>query len=587
MSTTSAAVTLLNIIDSRLNRKCDDADLNTIGRNCKKSLKTYVCFVDFSKCFDSIDRTLYFEKLQKYGIPYRFCMILKNILQNTKCYIRSGDSLADPFTTTTGLFQGCSLSSIGFSLFASDLPTSLRNVGPSSNGKLINYIQYADDLAIISRTPDELNDQLYRLESYCKQNNLKINTEKTEILIFHKGRLSKFDQANNYEINHQKIKLVKQFKYLGFTFTTQLKFTEHVKNLHTKASKSMGYILSKIKKMDKLSLQSALRLFECYVLPTVAYGIAVWYGKCSKQRMEALNTIFTRFLKRYLGIPYNCSNAITYHVTSTQPLTDQLKISLKNAEISLHRQLMNICEAPKFANEIFESSWSASINLRSIPSFFWMTKVFDGIPKESKQRRKLMFDIYDLSHHKLCQNEDYHRASAESYDEHCTCIQCGNFMEHFHLRYDCNPFKMSPSYDIFQLTSFLGDNFQCLDCKKEYLDKDSFEEHIKIMHTNVKTFTCDDCSNSYTTEQQLNRHKKTVHKKSNEHICVHCPYTTKTSKVLDKHIKTVHKVEKPNTELKTHIRTAHEKPKDFKCEHCMFCTAYKLSLKQHIKTKHE
>lgn len=78
-----------------------------------------------------------------------------------KCYIRSGDVLAEPFSTTTGLTQGCGLSSIGFSLFVADLPLSneFMKLGQKINGKLVNYIQHADDLAIVARTKAELKNK--------------------------------------------------------------------------------------------------------------------------------------------------------------------------------------------------------------------------------------------------------------------------------------------------------------------------------------------------------------------------------------------------------------------------------------------
>lgn len=90
--------------------------------------------------------------------------------------------------------------------------------------------------------------------------------------------------------------------------------------------------------MGKLNIKSALRIFECYILPTITYGTAVWYGKCSKQSMDALDTIFTKFIKMHLQIPFNFSNAITYHITSTVPLQKKIKLALMKAEDSLKRQ---------------------------------------------------------------------------------------------------------------------------------------------------------------------------------------------------------------------------------------------------------
>ena len=125
MSTSGAAATLREALNNRLNR----------GKS-QKSLRTYAIFVDYSKCFDSVNRKLLFEKLQRLVIPYGFCHILEEISNNVKCYIKSGSHMTQPYTTTTGVLQGCSLSSILFCLFVSDLPQSLLKVGPKIKGTL-------------------------------------------------------------------------------------------------------------------------------------------------------------------------------------------------------------------------------------------------------------------------------------------------------------------------------------------------------------------------------------------------------------------------------------------------------------------
>ena len=155
MNTIGATSVIHNLIKMRFKDTTDNNNKSTKS----KSLKTYVCFVDFSKCFDSINREKFYDKIQNMGIPFTFCNLLDSIYKGMKCHIRSGDVLAEPFTTTTGLPQGCGLSSIGFSLFVADLPNALMKLGQKINGKLVNYIQYADDLAIIARTKAELKNK--------------------------------------------------------------------------------------------------------------------------------------------------------------------------------------------------------------------------------------------------------------------------------------------------------------------------------------------------------------------------------------------------------------------------------------------
>ena len=179
-----------------------------------KSLRTYAAHIDFRKCFDSINRQKLFEHLISIGISVKFCQIIDFIYRKTEYIIRSGKCIAQPFSSTTGVPQGCKLSSILFSLYVSKLPQILSKTGPKIGNVLVNSIQYSDDMVILGRTAKELQKHLLKVEKYCEKIELDINTEKTKVQIFHKGPLPNDDKVFDFLINGKKLELVKEFKYL-------------------------------------------------------------------------------------------------------------------------------------------------------------------------------------------------------------------------------------------------------------------------------------------------------------------------------------------------------------------------------------
>ena len=81
-----------------------------------------------------------------------------------------------------------------FNLYVNDLPFCLsRNQDPVAIGKYVtNVLMYADDLVLMSASKEGLQKCLDYLNIYCKKWKLKVNTDKTKILIFNKsGRLIK------------------------------------------------------------------------------------------------------------------------------------------------------------------------------------------------------------------------------------------------------------------------------------------------------------------------------------------------------------------------------------------------------------
>ena len=62
-----------------------------------------------------------------------------------------------------------------------------------------------------------------------------------------------------------------------------------------------------------------------------------------------------------------------------------------------------------------------------------------------KQRRDLCREITDMTHYTLCEKKKFHT----DIDNECTYVLCAERLEHYHLNYECNPFKVYPVLDIF------------------------------------------------------------------------------------------------------------------------------------------
>ncbi|CAG2220663.1 unnamed protein product [Mytilus edulis] len=100
-STIDHVSTLTSIIETR--------------KKCK--LSTFVSFVDFKKAYDTIDRSLLFNKLTDLGISTKFMCALQAIYSNIECCVRVNGNTTDWFSVNTGLKQGCVLSTVMFNIF--------------------------------------------------------------------------------------------------------------------------------------------------------------------------------------------------------------------------------------------------------------------------------------------------------------------------------------------------------------------------------------------------------------------------------------------------------------------------------------
>ena len=144
-STYGAAALLHEVIYSRLQNK----------------LRTYICYIDFKKFFDFINRNLLLTKLQRLGIPVQYCKVFCDAWSGMKCFLKDSEKFSCSFTPTIGTSQGCVSAAILASFFISDLPDCLLPVCPviSSNYR-VSGIFFADDLALLATTQKICNVNL-------------------------------------------------------------------------------------------------------------------------------------------------------------------------------------------------------------------------------------------------------------------------------------------------------------------------------------------------------------------------------------------------------------------------------------------
>ena len=171
-----------------------------------------------------------------------------------------------------------------------------------------------------------MQNLLIALKSYCDDNKLIVNVEKTKVVIFHRGSCKPF----TFTYGGLELEVVKSFIYLGFNFTVQVTFTPHLLGQISKARSRIGQLFSCLPLMS-LPLMTALQIYEIYITPLFMYGLPLWLSNCSNSSLQSLDSLFTKFLKRYLFLKPWVNNASVYFISETSPFSRDLKLKSSNA----------------------------------------------------------------------------------------------------------------------------------------------------------------------------------------------------------------------------------------------------------------
>ena len=84
----------------------------------KKDTPLFMCFIDLTKAYDSVDRTLLWTVLARFDIPPRVLAVIRQFHDGMRACVRLDDGeSSDIFDLDQGLRQGCVLVPLLFNIF--------------------------------------------------------------------------------------------------------------------------------------------------------------------------------------------------------------------------------------------------------------------------------------------------------------------------------------------------------------------------------------------------------------------------------------------------------------------------------------
>ena len=315
--------------------------------------KLFCAFIDFKQAFDTVWRGGLWEKLLSNGITGKCFNYIRNMYKGIKSLVKLNNTSSDFFSSTIGLRQGENLSPFLFSLYINDMENyfvennvvGLQSISSSIEAELFLYLKlsvlfYADDTVILAESPDDLQYALDKFYVYCTKWKLKVNVDKTKILVFSKGRMIK----RNFYYNEIIIENVKEFKYLGVMFSRTGSFCKTKKHLCEQAQKAMYGIIKKIR-LYNLPIDCQLDLFDKVVTPVLIYGCEVW----GYEPLVDIERIHLKFLKHIFNLKSSTPSYMVYGESGRFPL----HITVYGRMISYWAKLFSGPE-PKISNILYK-----------------------------------------------------------------------------------------------------------------------------------------------------------------------------------------------------------------------------------------
>ena len=162
--------------------------------------------------------------------------------------------------------------------------------GINIDGEHMSHLIFADDIVLVSKSPEELESMLTDIHLASKPEGISMNLSKTKVV------LNETAITSTVTVDRNVIENVDRYVYLGKTVTEAGDLLPEIKRRIVLGWAAFSKVAN-IMKSRKASMKIKRKIHNEYVLPVMVYGSETWALK--KAHMELL-TVAQRKMERIM-----------------------------------------------------------------------------------------------------------------------------------------------------------------------------------------------------------------------------------------------------------------------------------------------
>jgi len=290
-----------------------------LQEKCREQYQNlFLAFIDLTKAFDTVNRTLLWGILSKFGCPPQFLAVLREFHDGMTAKVVVDGHESDPFMVNVGVKQGCVLAPVIFNLFLVAVTLAFRSGVMTEDGVSLSYrldgslfnirrlqtkskishdyvfeLQYADDAALPSHTAEGLQRNLDRISEAYQRAGLVVNVKKTEIL-------QHTTTPASFTVNNASLTNVQQFTYLGSILSADCDITSEINQRIKLASAAFGRLSHRVFFNHNLTISTKVAVYNAMCISVLLFGCETW--TLYRRHLKALEAYHIKSLQKILGL---------------------------------------------------------------------------------------------------------------------------------------------------------------------------------------------------------------------------------------------------------------------------------------------
>lgn len=331
--------------------------------NNNTSGNIYLATLDAQKAFDVVDHTILLDKLYHHKVHPDLWLLVKNLYEGLTSRVKWMGELSDSFRIQQGVRQGGILSTELYKAYVNCLLQELEQnrVGLHIGTVYAGCPTCADDVAMLSDNPEELQLMLNIAQRYSKQHRYMLHPSKSKVITNVKSSNEKWSIGeNSFSTSDQTV-------HLGLIRAAAGESGLNVGDRICLARRTMYSLINTgLHGTNGLNPMVSYRIYQAYVLPRLLYGLEVL--NISSSHMDSLKRFHHNSLRMFQSLPQRTAICALHLLLGALPISGELHrrqlsflyLVLSSDNISIqelvHRQsAVNIDNRKSFFSRVSET----------------------------------------------------------------------------------------------------------------------------------------------------------------------------------------------------------------------------------------
>ena len=347
------------------------------NQDLKEPLTVLTAMIDFKKAFNRQNHSILVTKLGDMGVPGWLLNVVVGFLTDRELLVSYKGEQSENKKMPGGGPQGTVLGMFLFLVLINEagFKDEDRNMGERLT-KAVNarkaiknlHLKYVDDLTLaeaiklksvlvvennsglerpleyhkrteqtLKPEDSQVQEQLNELTAYAEQNEMKINQEKSKVMLFNTSYKNDFQPQ--LEIDGVLLEVVEKMKLLGVIITNDLKWKENTEYI-TKKAYSRMWLIRRLKQSGA-SISALLDIYTKHVRSVVEFASVVWHSSLTQENTTAIERVQKSAFAVILGSRYESYDGacelLSMKKLSNRRDTLALKFATKASKHPIHK----------------------------------------------------------------------------------------------------------------------------------------------------------------------------------------------------------------------------------------------------------